>query len=135
MAARGITILVTTHYMDEAEMCDRITLISAGQMIACDTPANLKSKLMGNTLFEVEVEQVMKGLEVLRNQPFSRDASLYGIFLHVLVDDAKYEQDIRKALTEANLPVKRIEKILPSLEDVFVFLVEKQQAELAKAVK
>jgi ABC-2 type transport system ATP-binding protein len=135
MAARGITILVTTHYMDEAEMCDRITLISAGQMIACDTPANLKSKLMGNTLFEVEVDQVMRGLEVLREQPFSRDASLYGIFLHVLVDDAKYEKDICDTLTKANLQVKRIEKILPSLEDVFVFLVEKQQAELAGGKK
>jgi ABC-2 type transport system ATP-binding protein len=132
MAAKGVTILVTTHYMDEAERCDRIALISAGQMIACDSPANLKQKLMENTLFEIEVDQVMKGLESLRAQPFSRDVSLYGIFLHVLVEDAKYEQAIRETLAKANLQVKRLEKILPSLEDVFVFLVEKQQAELAK---
>jgi ABC-2 type transport system ATP-binding protein len=135
MAARGITILVTTHYMDEAEMCDRIALISAGALIACDSPANLKSKLMSNTLFEIDVDQVMKGLEALRQQPFSRDVSLYGIFLHVLVEDAKYEKDIRATLAAAGLQVKRMEKILPSLEDVFVFLVEKQQAELAKGVK
>ncbi|MFA4859073.1 MAG: ABC transporter ATP-binding protein [Candidatus Margulisiibacteriota bacterium] len=132
MAAKGITILVTTHYMDEAEMCDRIALISAGFLIACDSPANLKSKLMSNTLFEIEVDQVMKGLEALRVQAFSRDVSLYGIFLHVLVEDAKYEKDIRATLTQAGLQVKRMEKILPSLEDVFVFLVEKQQAEMAK---
>jgi ABC-2 type transport system ATP-binding protein len=118
--------------MDEAERCDRIALISAGQLIACDSPANLKSKLMGNTLFEIELDQVMKGLELLRAQSFSRDVSLYGIFLHVLVDDAKYEEQIRATLTQANLQVKRIDKISPSLEDVFVFLVEKQQAELAK---
>lgn len=135
LAAKGITILVTTHYMDEAERCDRIALISAGQMIACDSPANLKSKLMGNTLFEIEIDQVMKGLELLRAQPFSRDVSLYGIFLHVLVDDANYEEKIRATLTQANLQVKRIDKITPSLEDVFVFLVEKQQAELAKNKK
>lgn len=132
MAAKGITILVTTHYMDEAERCDRIALISAGQMIACDSPANLKSKLMSNTLFEIEADQVMKGLEALRGQPFCRDVSLYGVFLHVLVDDAKYEKDIRETLAKANLQVKRVDKILPSLEDVFVFLVEKQQAELAR---
>jgi ABC-2 type transport system ATP-binding protein len=135
MAAKGITILVTTHYMDEAERCDRIALISAGEMIACDSPANLKQKMMSNTLFEVEVEQVMKGLEILRAQPFSRDVSLYGVFLHVLVEEAKYEQDIRAALAQANLQVKRVDKILPSLEDVFVFLVEKQQAEIAAKVK
>lgn len=132
MAAKGVTILVTTHYMDEAERCDRIALISAGEMIACDSPANLKQKLMGNTLFEIEVDKVMKGLETLRAQPFSRDVSLYGIFLHVLVEDAKYEKDIRETLAKAGLQVKRIEKIQPSLEDVFVFLVEKQQAEMAK---
>jgi ABC-2 type transport system ATP-binding protein len=135
MAANGVTILVTTHYMDEAERCDRIALISAGQLIACDSPANLKSKLMENTLFEIEVDPVMKGLEALRAQPFSRDVSLYGIFLHVLVDNEKYESNIRATLAKENLNVKRIEKILPSLEDVFVFLVEKQQAELAKGKK
>ena len=132
MSARGITILVTTHYMDEAEMCDRIALISAGTMIACDSPANLKSKLMGNTLFEIEVDQVMKGLELLRAQPWGRDASLYGIYLHVLVETPGLEKDIRALLVKSGLQVKRMEKILPSLEDVFVFLVEKQQAELAK---
>ncbi|MDD4179392.1 MAG: ABC transporter ATP-binding protein [Candidatus Margulisbacteria bacterium] len=132
MAAAGVTILVTTHYMDEAERCDRIALISAGRMIACDSPANLKSKMMSGTLFEIEVDQVMKGLEALRTQPFCRDVALYGIFLHVLVEEAKYEQDIRAALAAANLPVKRIEKIVPSLEDVFVFLVEQQNRQLAK---
>ncbi|MCX5751083.1 MAG: ABC transporter ATP-binding protein [Candidatus Saganbacteria bacterium] len=135
LAASGVTVLVTTHYMDEAERCDRIALISAGQMIACDSPANLKSKLMSNTLFEIEVDQVMKALELLRAQPFSRDVSLYGIFLHVLVPDAKYEKEIRETLAKANLNVKRVDKILPSLEDVFVFLVEKQQAEIAKGKK
>jgi len=135
LAAKGITILVTTHYMDEAERCDRIALISAGEMIACDSPANLKSKLMENTLFEIETDQVMKGLELLRAQPFSRDVSLYGVFLHVLVEDAKYEKEICDTLAKANLQIKRIEKILPSLEDVFVFLVEKQQAEIAARKK
>jgi ABC-2 type transport system ATP-binding protein len=131
LAASGVTILVTTHYMDEAEMCNRICLISAGQMIACDSPANLKSKLMTNTLFEIEVDQVMKGLEALKAQQFSRDVSLYGVFLHALVEDAKYEKDIVDTLESKGLKVKRIEKILPSLEDVFVFLVEKQRAEIA----
>ncbi|MFA6430807.1 MAG: ABC transporter ATP-binding protein [Candidatus Margulisiibacteriota bacterium] len=135
MAAKGVTVLVTTHYMDEAERCDRIALISAGEMIACDSPANLKQKLMGNTLFEIEVDQVMKGLEALRKETFSRDVSLYGVFLHVLVENADCEKDIRAALTKANIQLKRIEKILPSLEDVFVFLVEKQQAEMAKGKK
>jgi ABC-2 type transport system ATP-binding protein len=135
MAAKGITILVTTHYMDEAERCDRIALISAGEMIACDSPANLKTKLMSNTLFEIETDQVMKGLELLRNLPFSRDVSLYGIFLHVLVENEGFEKDIRETLAKANISVKRMEKIQPSLEDVFVFLVEKQQAEIAKGKK
>jgi len=121
--------------MDEAERCDRIALISAGQMIACDSPANLKSRLMSSTLYEIDVSPVMKGLEALRAQPFSRDVSLYGVFLHVLVDDEKYESDIKATLAKEGLEVKRMEKIRPSLEDVFVFLVEKQRQELEKAKK
>ncbi|MFA5098443.1 MAG: ABC transporter ATP-binding protein [Candidatus Margulisiibacteriota bacterium] len=135
LAAKGITILVTTHYMDEAERCDRIALISAGQMIACDSPANLKSRLMSSTLYEIDVSPVMKGLEALRAQPFSRDVSLYGVFLHVLVDDEKYGNDIKATLAKEGLEVKRMEKIQPSLEDVFVFLVEKQRQELEKTKK
>ena len=131
MASRGVTILVTTHYMDEAEQCNRIALISAGRLIACDSPADLKSKLMSGVLFEIECNNVMKGLEALHTKEFGRDAALYGVFLHVLVENASYEKEIRQVLETAGLKVTRLEKIMPSLEDVFVFLVEKQSKELA----
>ena len=125
LSENGVTTLVTTHYMDEAERCDRIALINNGQIIACDTTADLKTKKMKGILYEVECDNVMEGLEVLRESQVAHDVTLYGLYLHVMVEGEEgCPEEIRSLLSAKNIAVKRIEKIPPSLEDVFVFLVE-----------
>jgi len=125
LASHGVTILVTTHYMDEAERCDRIALISSGKIIANDTPENLKTKYIRGVSLEIDCDNVMYGLDVLRNLSIVQDVALYGIFLHVLIENESLTGQIETALKEKNIGINRIEKITPSLEDVFVFLVEK----------
>src|SRR3989339_660924 len=124
---KGVTTLVSTHYMDEAEQCDRIALISGGRIIACDTPYNLKTTTMTNLLLEIECDNVMAGLEELRREQKVLDITLYGLFLHVVVEKEKDIDEIRYFLENKNIKIKRIEKIIPSLEDVFVFLVERER--------
>jgi len=129
LAGRGVTVLVTTHYMDEAENCDRIALISDGIVIACDTIAELKRKHMKGMLYEVECDNVMKALEVLRDVPDFKETTLYGIYVHVVVEREGQADDIRNILAIHNIKVKGIKTAIPSLEDVFVSLVESQQKE------
>jgi ABC-2 type transport system ATP-binding protein len=127
ISGRGVSVLVTTHYMDEAENCDRIALINDGVLAACDTPENLKKNEMKGFLYEIECGSIMKALELLRKLPLVREIALYGIYLHVVVDDERFIEDIKRALTSNFIEVKRVDRIIPSLEDVFVSLVERQQ--------
>lgn len=128
LSKQGVTVLVTTHYMDEAENCDRVALISEGAIVACDTPANLKRERMKGMLFEVECTNTMSALEILRIDPMLREVALYGLFLHVVAEKEDAAEEIRKLLENNNIAVKRIEKVLPSLEDVFVSVVEEVPA-------
>jgi ABC-2 type transport system ATP-binding protein len=126
LSGRGVTVLVTTHYMDEAENCDRIALISDGIIVACDTPENLKRDRMKGILFEIETSNTMRALEILRIDPSLHEVALYGLFLHVVADNAEMAEEIRSRLEGNHIAVKRIERIAPALEDVFVSLVEEQ---------
>lgn len=123
MSREGKTIFVTTHYMDEAEYCDRLALIYRGKIIAEGTPATLKQEYMERDVLEIEVEQVVDALEVLEQSGI--ETAIFGSVLHATVTDAGQEsQRIRESLVKAGLKVVRIEKIVPSLEDVFVTLIE-----------
>ncbi|BEH08973.1 ABC transporter ATP-binding protein [Geobacter sulfurreducens subsp. ethanolicus] len=123
MSREGKTIFVTTHYMDEAEYCDRLALIYRGKIIAEGTPTALKQEYMERDVLEIEVEQVVDALEVLEQSGI--ETAIFGSVLHATVTDAGQEsQRIRESLVKAGLKVVRIEKIVPSLEDVFVTLIE-----------
>jgi len=125
LARQGVTVFVTTHYMDEAEYCDRLALIYRGRLIALGTPDQLKREHMPEDVLEVEVERPMEALEVLGKLPAVREAALFGALLHAVTADADTAiPAIRTALDRAGIPAVRIEKILPSLEDVFVSLIE-----------
>jgi ABC-2 type transport system ATP-binding protein len=128
LSGRGVTALVTTHYMDEAENCDRIALINNGLIVACDTPENLKKDRMKGILFEIECSNTMRALEILRIDPMLREVALYGLFLHVVAEKEDAAEEIRRLLEINNIAVRRIEKVLPSLEDVFVSLMEEAPA-------
>jgi len=125
MAHEGVTVFVTTHYMDEAEYCDRLALIYRGRIIALGTPDQLKRDYMPEDVLEVVVDRPVDALEFLTKEPAVHEAALFGTVLHVVVADAAADATTaRAALERAGIRVDRIEKILPSLEDVFVSLIE-----------
>ncbi len=133
LSLHGVTTLVTTHYMDEAERCDRVALINGGKIIACDSPGNLKLKAMKGVLLQIECDDVMQGLEYLRELPIILDVTLYGLYLHVVVKEESQSQAIADFLNGKKMKVSQIEKIVPSLEDVFVFLIEEEEREKVRS--
>jgi drug efflux transport system ATP-binding protein len=125
-AAEGTTIMVTTHYMDEAEHCDRLAFIYEGRIIAQGTPAEIKRQLPGAVL-EVRVEPVIPALAALETMPQVRDAALYGAAIHAIVPDAAAAEAVAAHLRGQGFTVDSVDSILPSLEDVFVNLVEARE--------
>jgi ABC-2 type transport system ATP-binding protein len=127
LARDGVTVFVTTHYMDEAEHCDRLVLIHQGRIVALGTPEELKQAHMPEDVLEVAVDRPVEALEALAATPAVREAALFGPLLHAVVGDAGADAvRVRAALEGAGLRVERLERIAPSLEDVFVSLIEAQ---------
>ncbi len=125
MAGQHVTVFVTTHYMDEAEYCDRLGLIYRGELIACDTPEALKREVMQEEVLEVECDRPEAAMEAIRGLSAVKEAALFGNLLHVVaVAGADAAAAIRPLLSQRGHRVGRIEKIVPSLEDVFVSLIE-----------
>jgi len=123
MAGEGVTVFVTTHYMEEAEYCNRLALIFRGRMVALGTPSELKQKSMKGELLLVECTPLGPAVEVLQSAPMVMDAAVFGNALHLVVEQAEAATpEVKKYLAEHGVTVRRIEKIRPSLEDVFVSL-------------
>ncbi len=124
MAHGGTTVFVTTHYMEEAEYCDELALISRGKMIAKGTPAELKTTIPEDIL-EIRVEQPFEALEQLEGSDLVKDVALFGDTLHAVVEDADAAiAAVGDFLTEHGLASAGIVQVRPSMEDVFVSLVE-----------
>jgi ABC-2 type transport system ATP-binding protein len=125
LSGRGVTVFVTTHYMDEAEYCDRLSLIYRGELIAGGTPEALKTQFMREDVLEVLCpcpQDAMADIEKLKGV---REVALFGKGLHVVVESGEdLTPPIRALLTGKGCPPERVEKIVPSLEDVFVSLIE-----------
>jgi len=125
MAGQGVTIFVTTHYMDEAEYCDRLALIYRGELIASGTPAELKTQWMPEEILEVVCDRPEEAMLELEQLASVKETALFGRTLHVVARDGQAAQaDSRRLLLERGHTVQRIELITPSLEDVFVSLIE-----------
>ena len=123
MAGEGVTVFVTTHYMEEAEYCNRLALIFRGRMVALGTPSELKHKSMKGELLLVECNPLGLAVEALQSAPMVLDAAVFGSALHLVVEKAEEATpEVEKYLSERGVTVRRIEKIRPSLEDVFVSL-------------
>jgi ABC-2 type transport system ATP-binding protein len=128
MAAEGVTVLVTTHYMDEAEYCNRLVLIFQGRIVASGTPTDLKQRAMTGALLLVECEPLGTALDVLEQTHDVRDAAVFGNALHVVVPDATTAiPRLRTELSQRGVTVTRMEPIRPGLEDVFVSLTAAQE--------
>jgi ABC-2 type transport system ATP-binding protein len=129
MAEDGVTVFVTTHYMEEAEYCNRLALIFRGKIVALGSPSDLKRDSMNGELILVECEPLGDAVEVLQSAPGVMDAAVFGNALHLVVENAaEAMQSLRSYLAERNIVVSRMEEIAPSLEDVFVSLTTDQKS-------
>jgi ABC-2 type transport system ATP-binding protein len=125
LAKSGVTVFVTTHYMDEAENCDRMALIYRGNIIAMGTPAQLKTDMMKETVLEVSVPEAQSLLENIKRLSAVKQAALFGTRLHIVTDNAAAAQSsLTLFLTEQHRANATVKVIPPSLEDVFVSLIE-----------
>jgi ABC-2 type transport system ATP-binding protein len=129
MAEEGVTVFVTTHYMEEAEYCNRLALIFRGKIVALGTPSELKRNSMIGELLLVECEPLGDAVEALQSAPGVMDAAVFGNALHLVVEDAaRSVPQLESYLTGHGIAVTRVEEIYPSLEDVFVSLTTGREA-------
>lgn len=121
LAAKGTTIFVTTHYMDEAEQCHRLAFIHDGCLVAIGSPSEIKEKQMHGLVVEIECDAPARALEILRRLDHLEEVALYGSLIHVVSQDlTRHEPLIRSALEDAGITVCHTMVIPPSLEDVFI---------------
>jgi len=120
----GVAVLVSTHYMDEAEYCNRIALIDRGRLVALDSPAALKQRSLGGALLLIECDPIGVAIAALPKAPGVREVAAFGNALHVLVDDADSAiAALPPLLSGQGVKTQRIERIAPTIEDIFVQLV------------
>jgi len=128
-AEDGVTVMVTTHYMDEAEHCDTLAFIFGGRIIAMGTPDEIERREMSGALFEIMTAQYGMALDALSHVPEVHEAALFGRAIHVTVQDPDTAiPAIRKALADRGVLVDTVRPVAPSLEDAFVSLVERPGA-------
>ena len=129
MSSGGVTVFVTTHYLDEAEYCHRLALIHAGRLAAEGTVSQLKEVFAGRAVLEVSAPRLSEALELLGEQQWALETSVFGTRIHVVVRDAdEGRQQIAAALERQDNSPSSIERIVPSLEDVFIHHVEEEEA-------
>jgi ABC-2 type transport system ATP-binding protein len=130
MAKQGVTVLVTTHYMDEAELCQRVGFISYGKLIALDTPDSLKNSQMNGQVLEINTDNADAAMRILRAARSTGEipmdeVALYGAQIHAVVPDAEvYLPAIQTLLAENGIATQGIAWIAPTLEDVFISAVK-----------
>ena len=119
----GITILMTTPYLDEAERCNRVALMNKGEIIAVDTPQNIKSSI-NKQVIEIITDNIKKTYSLLKEK-YGTDAQIFGDRINLVIDDDKSAiDDIKKMLQINNLTLINYRTITPSLENVFIHLVK-----------
>jgi ABC-2 type transport system ATP-binding protein len=133
MAEEGVTVFVTTHYMEEAEYCNRLALIFRGKIVALGTPTELKRNSMRGELLLVECQPLGDAMEALQQTPGVMDAAVFGNALHLVVENAAAaEPNIRAVLNQKGITLSRISTIRPTLEDAFVSLTTSRGPEERK---
>ena len=129
LSSEGITVLVTTHFLDEAEYCNDIILINAGKLIASGSPVELKTDHIKNPILEVSglERDVVEALETIRQQPWAIETTVFGTSLHVMVEhEDEGKRLIQQTLSANSINTKNVQRIVPSLEDVFLYLLDKK---------
>jgi ABC-2 type transport system ATP-binding protein len=128
MSAAGVTVFVTTHYLDEGEYCHRLALIHAGRLAALGSVRELKEVFAGRAVLEVTAERQAEALNVLGREDWVFETSLFGTRIHAVVADEGAAVERTRALLEAaGVESAQIERVVPSLEDVFIHHVEREE--------
>jgi ABC-2 type transport system ATP-binding protein len=127
LSAAGVTVLVTTHYLDEAEHCHRIAIIHAGRLAALGSTEELKRTFAGRSILEIQAANPVEAMRLLDAMPEIEKTSVFGTAVHaVLRGDARVSTDaLGRRLSEAGVPVAGIGPVQPSLEDVFLEVAER----------
>jgi ABC-2 type transport system ATP-binding protein len=122
----GVTIVITTPYLDEAERCTRVGLLSHGEMIACDAPGKLRANI-GVTVLEGESDRALEARRAVEKRKGILSASAHGNLVRLLVDRPDRMGELETAWNETGIPVRNLHTVPPRLEDAFVLLLEKQE--------
>ncbi len=130
LSKKGVTVLVTTHYMDEAEHCNSIGFLYYGNILSLDTPNNMKEKIIDGVILEIKTDDTLKAIDMLKRKEKVKDASVYGAGIHAMVNEDIKISELEFYLSKYDIKVYSIKKVKPSLEDVFVFLVENEKRRL-----
>jgi ABC-2 type transport system ATP-binding protein len=125
LVQQGVTLLVTTPYLDEAERCHRVGLMHRGRLVACDTPAGIR-RLHPGPLLEVRGEGLDAAAPLLRRLPGVRDVQTFGDTLHVAAAESVNGEALERTIRAAGLPALALRPIAPGLEDVFVALLRNE---------
>jgi len=135
LSSRGITLFVTTHYMDEAERCSHVGYIFMSKLIVFGEPDDLRNlpevNPPGTRRIEITCEHVTVALQAVRKMPGVRSATVFGQSMHLLADADLTDDVFRRTLANAGIRNADIRPIAPSLEDVFVTLTARQESEMA----
>jgi ABC-2 type transport system ATP-binding protein len=127
LSEQGITVFVTTHYLDEAEYCNDIRLIHAGRIVAGGSPQELKTNYIRNPILEVSSDRIVEAMELLQKEKWVLETSIFGTSLHISVaDEDEGRRLVLERLGREGIAVHRIDRIMPSLEDVFIHKIEEQ---------
>jgi ABC-2 type transport system ATP-binding protein len=119
----GMTVFVTTHYLDEAEYCNTLRLIQSGRIVAGGSPGELKRRHIRNPILEVSCDRVIEAMDALQREPWVLETSVFGTRLHVSVRDEEEGRTLlAERLRQSDIAVRGIDRIPPSLEDVFLHL-------------
>jgi ABC-2 type transport system ATP-binding protein len=122
-------VLVTTHYLDEAERCDRVAIIHAGKLAALGSTAELKGTFQNRPILEVRAADTVAAMTALDRLPFVEKTSLFGTAVHaVLRTAATTASDVSAALAAVHVAVTSVQPVIPSLEDVFLDVVDRVEA-------
>lgn len=128
LSDKGVTVFVTTHYLDEAEHCHSLGLIHGGRLIARGSPAELREDMKAGEMLELETSRPLEALAVLWEQPFAFQVAMFGNKVHILIEDPREAvQKIRESLERKGVEIHRLQPIPLSLEDVFVTFIEMER--------
>ncbi len=128
LSADGTTLFVTTHYLEEAEYCNNIVLLDEGKIIAEGNSKELKSKYLKEIIWEISCENAVATIQLLEKQEFAKEATLFGNNIHLIADSKiESEKQLADLLQSRGISVTQVDKIVPSLEDVFVHLLSEEK--------